>query len=229
MINQLRSKRIYKGLGTGLIKWMLILCAAMHCVACGSSSQKLNTDQVVQSNSNTTEQDRFQVPYKAKTILKFPQYTVLSKYQGEQELGVKYYSPSEREKLKVMVKDGLLYNGEGEILDPQLDIAEHSTRSGKAIFVISVDGLFWVCFDQRYGLIHHSSLLAAAPVLSAGEMVIEQGQLLSISNASGHYKPLAKSLDIALSLLKEMKVDLSQVERYEIGPAGTSIKKSITP
>ena len=48
------------------------------------------------------------------------------------------------------------------------------TRTGKAIYVISLDGLLWVSFDQSYGLIHHSSLLAGAPVLGAGEFVLEE-------------------------------------------------------
>lgn len=169
-----------------------------------------------------------ELPYLAPKVLPYPQYTVESKYSEEQKLGVRYYSAQERSKLKLRIQDGLLYNTEGQKLDPELDNPKYSGRSGKAIFVISLDGQFWVTFDQRYGHIHHSSLLAAAPVLSAGELMIEDGQLLSISNASGHYKPAATSLDVALKLLKDLGTDLSECERFNINAAGIKIREQNT-
>jgi hypothetical protein len=192
------------------------------------SAQQVSAQQVsaqqVSAQQVSVEKLEYQSPFQAKSKLGYPQYTILSKYGSEQKLGVKYFNSNERSALKITVKDGLLYNSKGEKLDPQLDQPKHAGRSGKAIFTISVDGQFWVCFDQRYGYIHHSSLLAGAPVLSAGELVLEDGQLLSISNASGHYKPPAKSLDVALKLLAEMGVNLSEVERFELGPSGMPVR-----
>lgn len=197
--------------------------------ACGGSSTALPTEEQISVKQTSVKQTsaekiEHQSPYRAKSELAYPQYTILSKYRSEQNLGVKYFNNRERSALKIMVKDGLLYNSKGEKLDPQLDQPKHAGRSGKAIFTISIDGQFWVCFDQRYGYIHHSSLLAGAPVLSAGELVLEDGQLLSISNASGHYKPSAKSLVVALKLLANMGVNLSEVERFEVGPSGMPVR-----
>ena len=168
----------------------------------------------------------FVQPYQAVKTLEFPQYRLLPKYKSEQSLGVKYFTNQERQALKVSVKDGRFMNAENKPLDPELDEPKHVNRSGKAIFVISVDGSVWVCFDQRYGFIHHSSLLAGAPILAGGELVLEAGQLLTVSNASGHYQPPPQSIDVALKLFKAMGVDLSQTKRFEIGPSGLPVQKN---
>ena len=143
-------------------------------------------------------------------------YHLLEKYRGEEQLGVKYFSTEERRQYRVSVKNGLLCDHTGHPLDPELDLPQFAHRNGKAIFVIDPKRQIWITFDQRYGKVHHSSLLAGRPVIAAGELVIEHGQLLSISNASGHYKPDPESLDVAWHILKELGVILSQTERFVV-------------
>ena len=229
-----KSFSLYSRSRSGALKTLVVTLFASSFFACGADPQleQKNTAQVTHSKSalknkieSSTPASEFQSPYTASEVLKYPQYTLLTKYSEEQTIGVKYYSSKERESLKVSVKEGLLFNAKGRPLDAELDQPENSSRTGKAIYVISVDGGLWVTFDQRYGLIHHSSLLAAAPVLAAGELVLDKGQLLSISNSSGHYKPAPESLDVALEILKRLKVDLSQTERVEIGPTGLPLRK----
>ena len=217
---------------------LLSLILALSFSACGSSPQveSIGDSSLQQTQAKPKETSADSAPevltnesaYQALKVLPYPQYTIASKYGEEQRLGVHYFNEQERNKTKLQVKNGLLYDSKGQKLDPELDNPEYSGRSGKAIFVISLDGQFWVTFDQRYGYIHHSSLLAAAPVLSAGELMIEEGQLLSISNASGHYKPAALSLDVALKLLKEQGVDLSECERFNINAAGIKVREQNT-
>ena len=105
---------------------------------------------------------------------------------------------------------------EGTPLDPELDKPENAYRNGKAIFVIGLDQSIWVTFDHKYGEIHHSSLLAGAPVIAAGELVLSKGRLQSISNASGHYKPSPQSIDVALEIFSKLGLDISRVERFII-------------
>ena len=194
---------------------------------CGGSDSAKRSGQTSIKGNGSAESGSNQSPYIAQQKFRYTRYTLLSKYRGEQSLGVKYFSPKERESLSVSVRDGLLIDHRGEPLDAHLDDKSNANRTGKAIYVISIDGLLWVCFDQRYGFIHHSSLLAGAPVLAAGELVLDQGQLLSISNSSGHYKPDMESLDVALKILKTMGVDLKQTERLKIGPTGLPFNKRL--
>lgn len=62
------------------------------------------------------------------------------------------------------------------------------------------------------GRFYHSSFLAGAPVLMAGEIHIKDGKLLRISNKSGHYKPSEKSLSSFLEYLKIKRVNFSNVK-----------------
>jgi hypothetical protein len=110
----------------------------------------------------------------------------------------------------------MLCDAQGARLDPQLGLPKHAHRDGKAIFVIDPQGKLWLTFDHRYGRVHHSSLVAGEPVIAAGEMLLEDGHLLSISNESGHYHPGPESIDVAFTILKLMGVKVSQAERYII-------------
>lgn len=131
-------------------------------------------------------------------------------------MGVRYLTDEERKVLRVYGCDHMLCNRDGALLDPELEKPEFIHRDGIGIFVIDVDQKVWITFDHKYGEIHHSSLLAGGPVIAAGEVVISRGQLQSISNASGHYKPPPQSIDVALRVLSELGVDVSRVKRFEI-------------
>ena len=82
--------------------------------------------------------------------------------------------------------------------------------------MIDAQGQLWITFDQKYGRVHHSTLLAGAPVIAAGEMLIDTGELISISNESGHYRPPPSSLDVADRILALMGVDVSLLEHYAV-------------
>jgi hypothetical protein len=147
-------------------------------------------------------------------------FSLQDSYLGEKERGVSYFSETSRSVYEVMIKDGKLCSAQGDRLDPQLSLPEHSDRTGTAIYVLDTWGTLYVTFDHRFGEVHHSSLVAGAPVLAAGEMVVIDGLLLSISNSSGHYKPPPHAIDVVLERLERLGADLSQVERFEIYPDG---------
>ncbi|KAG8479862.1 hypothetical protein CXB51_029586 [Gossypium anomalum] len=65
---------------------------------------------------------------------------------------------------------------------------------------------------KKKGMFHHSSFLAGGVTLAAGRLVVEHGDLKSISAYSGHYRPTDDSLDSFLSFLKENGVNLNEVE-----------------
>jgi hypothetical protein len=89
---------------------------------------------------------------------------------------MKYFTPEERVRYKVQVKDGLLYDNTGKLLD----------FGPKRLFVMSGDGDIYVGPDL-YGVYHHSSILAGKPVAAAGEISVENGRIIAVSKASGHY------------------------------------------
>ena len=136
----------------------------------------------------------------------------------EHEEPVYYWNDEERSAHIIRVKSGLIVDRAGSPLDPQLDLPEHKSRGGEAIFVMDVMGNIYYSFDPKYGHIHHSSLAAGRPVAAAGELVIINGELISISNESGHYRPPASTIDLALGRFKELGVKIDKVKRFELLP-----------
>lgn len=70
------------------------------------------------------------------------------------------------------------------------------------IFVLGKDNQFYINKEKIYE-IHHSSEFAGGVVQSAGEMTIQNGKIISISNSSGHYGPKPHDILPALSFLQE--------------------------
>ena len=87
----------------------------------------------------------------------------------------------------------------------------------KAIFVLDAAGDLLLTTDFETGRFHHSSFVAGAPVAAAGEMTIQNGKLLSLSNRSGHYTPQRSSLGLVLERLRQLgSVDLKEVEIEQV-------------
>jgi hypothetical protein len=74
--------------------------------------------------------------------------------------------------------------------------------SGRAIFVMDGHGNLYATMDQQVGHIHHSSLLGGADVAGAGDIRVDGGRLVDMTDQSGHYQPTAETNDRALDALR---------------------------
>lgn len=127
-----------------------------------------------------------------------------------------------RRNYEIGVKDGVLIHlggpNAGKVLDTS-DGATHWGGGGAAIFVMSEDGTIYVSKKHEPMVFHHSSFLAGGSVASAGELVVENGKLVEMSNKSGHYK-LEKKLNEQLITELENKgisrIDLNSVIRSSV-------------
>lgn len=150
---------------------------------------------------------------------------LLTEYHGEERRGVRYLSPKERALHKVQVRDGKLWSAQGELLNAAVkrpsSLPKHAPvppplpaqakALGYAIYVIDQAGRLYVSFESEKDKVHHSSLLAGAPVACAGELLVFQGELLLINNQSGHYRPPPKALEQAVDALTKAGLDMSKV------------------
>lgn len=70
--------------------------------------------------------------------------------------------------------------------------------------------------------LHHSSFLRGKEVICAGQIVCNQGRLVLIDNASGHYKPTPANLREAVQVLINQGFDFAsgqiEVDAYEPNP-----------
>jgi hypothetical protein len=125
---------------------------------------------------------------------------------------VKYLDENERNALKLTFRFGRILDADGQIFDTTGTRALDS-NSRRAIFVMDEQGNFFASKFHLVGRFHHSSFLAGAPVAAAGEIEVRKGQLIAISDRSGHYLPRRQFTKQALDELKTRGIDIGQVKR----------------
>lgn len=135
-------------------------------------------------------------------------YKMSAEYTNERlqsGVDVEYCSPTTlRERHLLIVHNGRLVNRDGHPLCP------HAPPIGEeALYVLSVDNDVLVSFETTRH--RHSSLVAGAPVRAAGCLRVRNGELISINNASGHYRPPHQTLSVMASWLAERGVPMGHV------------------
>ena len=146
-------------------------------------------------------------------------------YQGEERAGghfetaVRYLSPKENEAFRVLVQGGRLIDVKGAPLNPGPRPAKWTGDEGLAIFVMDAAGNIYASLEHGRGHFHHSSFTAGGPVAMAGDMRVFNGELVEISNQSGHYRPPPAAFTQTLDRLKELGIDLKKVKVETLGVA----------
>jgi hypothetical protein len=113
--------------------------------------------------------------------------TLLPRYEGERERGVRYLGWLGRQRYRLTVRNGLLYDRSGKLFDTRDANAPSRSSQPRAIFVVGPKGEFYAAKDHKPGLLHHSSFLAGKQVAAAGDFEVIDGVLTSVSNHTGHY------------------------------------------
>ena len=129
---------------------------------------------------------------------------------------VKYLSESELEGYKLSIINGKIYDANGKPFDTS--VSQTWDRQNKAIFVVNEKGEMFASTYQKAGEFHHSSLGQGKPVAMAGEMEVVNGNLKSISNRSGHYKPKPEYLDQTVSHLERRSINFNSVKIDDLEP-----------
>ena len=127
----------------------------------------------------------------------------------------------ERAKYRVHIYQGKFY--QNNIPFNSKDYISHGKR-GYAAYTLNVQGELSV-FDHHSsdpGTLVHSSLNAGAPVVSAGELVINEGRLESITTHSGHHQPSVFNVYRSLEHFSEHGIDISGVTIYTINDPSTA-------
>jgi hypothetical protein len=148
---------------------------------------------------------------------------MLSQYVGEHLPGnaiwrgrgagqVTYLSATERQKVALDIRDGVIFDASGQRFDTATSSAIEGGR-GRAIFVMDMQGNLYASNFQRMGEFHHSSFVAGGPVLAAGELVVDNGRLILVSDSSGHYQPAHEHMDQLMRVLEQKGVRVELVER----------------
>ncbi|ECY7603715.1 TPA: hypothetical protein ACWV7F_004477 [Salmonella enterica subsp. enterica serovar Muenchen] len=122
---------------------------------------------------------------------------------------VKYMNHEEREHYSIYISRGKFYNRNGMEFST-LNMESDRAGKGWGIYVRDAKNKIYINKHQR-NVFHHSSFLAGGPILSAGELSINNGILVGITNKSGHYKPDDENFLDMLAYLKTRGVNLCNV------------------
>ena len=120
---------------------------------------------------------------------------------------VTYYTAEEREQSRLYLKKGQLNFG-GRPLEP-----------GEYIFVVDRNGNLIAGRPWNHK-IHHSSLSGGEPVLMAGEIHVpapdDNNKKISITNASGHFRPDREALEHLLVALRDGGLDTTNWAAFAV-------------
>lgn len=114
-----------------------------------------------------------------------------------------------QEQSKTFVKDGVLYDSKGALLD---------TNNDFFIYVISKKGILYTAapISLTGARVHHSYLMKSKPskehfgigkdIACAGHILVTQGKIVHMDNQSGHYKPNKEQLILEIQQLYKQDV-----------------------
>jgi hypothetical protein len=121
-------------------------------------------------------------------------------------LQMKFFSTKEIEKSKIIVYKGSFKEAVSKLL------ANLNDKNKEYIYILSLDKKLIV--TEGGDLVRHTSLSYGKPVLGAGSLRIENGNLVYIDVESGHYQPTPEMLHQVLQILKDngAKLDYAKID-----------------
>ncbi|MEM6273759.1 MAG: hypothetical protein AAF735_00835 [Myxococcota bacterium] len=153
------------------------------------------------------------------TTFNYDTVPLRSVHRAEQRAGVRYFSAQERAAFEVFVRGGRLIDARGRPVE-----TGDAGRPGHALFAMSADGRMYVGDRFATGAgelsLRHSSFLAGGPVAAAGEIRVENGRIHTITDQSGHYRPLPPLTAQFLRHLQRSGVELEGI-RVDSARVGT--------
>ncbi|CAM1362001.1 hypothetical protein [Tenacibaculum xiamenense] len=132
------------------------------------------------------------------------------KYSEFHPDNVIYFDEIGKRKSELFIKDNRLVDSKGRFFD-SLDI-DDMMNNGKAIFVMDENGRIFASKYYDIGVIHHSSFLRGGPVAMAGEIEVYNGYIVSVNNATGHYKTWEKHIKQFITFLKNKGVTVEDIK-----------------
>lgn len=145
--------------------------------------------------------------------------TMLPQYAGEEIGGldgprqVKYMTADEKAASKITVRNGMLVDARGQLLDTSVRVPGVAAGNGRAIYVMDPQGDIYVSGPHANikGNFQHSCFVSGGPVAAAGEIGAKDGVVHFVSPKSGHYKPTPEQFQQFLDRLVASGVQLDGV------------------
>ncbi|KTC87379.1 MULTISPECIES: hypothetical protein [Legionella] len=158
----------------------------------------------------------------ANTIVTFQELRTNKAVLGKwNDLNKVYFTnPSNYE---VFVKEGLLFclDGNEKLCSMNTYYREAHIADKELLLAISAEGRIFVsnCLENVGNGYNHSTFFSGKPGLFFGTIRVDQGQIVYLSNQTGHYKSTVRELLNVLRLLKQADLDL---RKFHVKLSGVS-------
>lgn len=129
--------------------------------------------------------------------------------QSYETKGVEYLDAIQRQGYEIRIQGGRVTNSDGSIAHTG-NMRSITLGPGWGIFVVSFGGQFYLG-EHTVGEFHHSSFLSGSPVLAAGEIAINNGAIVGLTNKTGHYKSREEELNRVLTMFSRNGVDINDI------------------
>ena len=139
-------------------------------------------------------------------------------YLNGEPSAVRYLDDAEREQHRLFghAEGNLRRASDNELFDTSsANTVWGGEGGGRAIFVMDRDGNLYASNYQARGDFHHSSLLAGGEVAGAGEIRVDNGRIVDMTDKSGHYQPAADLNDNAFDELRRQGLNTDGMKRYD--------------
>lgn len=117
---------------------------------------------------------------------------------------VDYDGEGQRSERFVDIKDGKMY---AMSLDRHLNLSRDPITTpdeGWAFVIDSAENIY--VYKHSTGKVHHSTATAGRPVVCAGMIKLEEGQVVYVTDKSGHYRPTPRHMLAALRIMNKKGV-----------------------
>ena len=114
---------------------------------------------------------------------------------------VHFFSEKEKSEKEIICINGKL------CLQKTAEVFSCSKKDKEYLFVIDLDERLFLCEGSKE--IRHDSLTFGKPVLSAGAMIIEKGDIVRLALESGHYQPSVSNGVQLLNILRKKGINIS--------------------
>ncbi|HEY9040730.1 MAG TPA: hypothetical protein VIN66_00975 [Rheinheimera sp.] len=133
-----------------------------------------------------------------------------SSLAGLAQEGVQYLDEQGRQAYKLHFAGGMARDSNGDLFHSG-NLVSSSSGAGWGIYMVDFYGNFYVG-SHRINRFHHSSFFSGAAVMAGGEIAINSGKVVGVTNKTGHYKARPEELNAALTrLMLQHAVDLRNV------------------
>jgi len=122
---------------------------------------------------------------------------------------VHYFNDADLNRLTLKIKNSFVLDYKNEKYSTDFDPETGSYK--EALVVLTADKKLLVLPYEARGVYHHSSLSRGKAILFAGTITIANGQIVGLSDLSGHYKPNAESLKNFMTFLVSHKLNLKNL------------------